>query len=130
MSWFLPGVPAVNSTAGTATNPDTTTIIAYVSSTGASSRAGLQSSYTAKVQAAVYFYLGASTLAEWWAEHCLSTGLGSTAIVERSVFYTQSRQTSQFVKKYDLAKGEFVRVRLGAAITADASGKIQAEVIA
>lgn len=130
MSWHLPGVPAVNSTEGTATNPDTTTILALVSSTGVSSAAGLFSSRVPRVQATVFAYLGASTLAEWWLEHCLSTGLGSTAVIDRTVLYTASRQTSQFVKKYDLVRGEFVRVRLGAALTADASAKLQAEPIA
>jgi hypothetical protein len=134
MSWYLPGVPAINSTAGTATNPTTATILAQISSTGPSSNGGLNSSRTAQVQACVYAYLGTSTQAtEWWLEHCLSDGLGSTALrgglQGRTVLITASGQSSQFVQKFDLFKGDFVRVRIAAAFTGTASAKLQAEVI-
>jgi len=136
MSWYLPGALAVNSTAGTATNPTTATILAQITSTGPSSNGGLNSSLAPLTQAALYLYLGTSTQAtEWWVEHCLSTGTGSTALVGngfqgRTVLVTASGQTSQFVKKYDLAKGEFVRVRIATAFTGTANAKIQAEVLA
>lgn len=135
MSWYLPGVSAVNSTAGTATNPTTSVIAALVHSTGPSTRAGLLSSgLNGMQQAAAYFYLGGSTTIEWWIEHCLSTGLGSTAlrngIQGRTVVYTGTGLTSQFVQKFDLVRGDFIRVRVGAGVTAAASAKIQAEPIA
>lgn len=136
MSWYLPGVSAVNSTAGTATNPTTATIVAQVTSTGPSSNGGLNSSRVAMQQVAAYFYLGTSTQAtEWWIEHCLSTGTGSTALrgngfQGRTVVVTASGQSSQFVQKFDLVRGDFLRVRIAAAFTGTANAKIQAEPIA
>jgi hypothetical protein len=137
MSWYLPGVSAVNSTAGAATNPTTATIIAQVGpSTGAvSSGCFNQSSKNAMIQVAAYFYLGGSTTLEWWIEHCLSTGLGSTALrgnasQGRTIVYTGTGLTSQFVQKFDLVRGDFIRLRVGAGVTASAAGKIQAEPIA
>lgn len=131
MSWYLPGALAVNSTAGTATNPTTGTIVAEIRSSGASTAGGLNSSMVPLTQACVYAYLGTSTQATtWWLEHCLSTGLGSTAIRDRTVLITASGQTSQFVKKYDLQKGDRVRVRVASAFTGTADAKLQAEVLA
>jgi hypothetical protein len=135
MSWYLPGVPSVTSTAGTATNPTTAVILAQITSTGPSSNGGLNSSMVQQTQIAGYFYLGTSTQAtEWWIEHCLSTGTGSTALrgngfQGRTVVVTASGQTSQFVQRFDLTKGDFVRVRIAAAFTGTANAKIQAEVI-
>jgi hypothetical protein len=133
MSWYLPGALAVNSTAGTANNPTTSAILAQITSTGPSSNGGLNSSLVALTQCVGYFYLGTSTQAtEWWVEHCLSTGTGSTALrgglQGRTVILTASGQTSQFVQKFDLVKGDFVRVRVATAFTGTANAKIQAEV--
>jgi len=131
MSWYLPGAPAVNSTAGTATNPTTSVLLAQITSSGASTAGGMNSSLVPLTQICAYFYLGTSTQATtWWLEHCLSTGLGSTAIKDRTVVITASGQTSQFVKKYDLAKGDLVRVRVATGFTGTADAKIQAEQLA
>ena len=136
MSFYVPGVSAVNSTAGTATNPTTATIIAQVTSTGPATNGGLNSSLVAMTQVAAYFWLGTSTQAtEWWIEHALSTGLGSTGLrgngfQGRTVVITASGQTSQFVKRFDLQKGDFIRVRIATGFTGTANGAIQAEPIA
>ena len=128
MSYFLPGVASVNSISTAAVDPSTDTILAVVTSTGVSTAGGLSLGYAADV--AAYFYLGTSTQAtEWWVEHCLSTGLGSTAIKDRTVFHTSSGNTHQYVKRYTFAVGDLLRVRIAAAFTGRADAKIQVEVI-
>ena len=131
MSWFLPGVEPVHSTAATATNPTTTTILAELTSTGASSLAGFNmQERDGPHQVQINAYLGTSTQATaWWVEHVLSTGLGSTAIKNRKVLITPSGATSQFVLKYDLAVGDRVRVRVAAAFTGTADAYLSGEVI-
>lgn len=131
MSWFLPGTPSVKSTAATATNPTTATIIAELTSTGHSTSAGFgMQSGDAPKQVQVSAFLGTSTQATaWWLEHVLSTGIGSTAIKSRRVLITPSGATSQFVVKYDLVLGDRIRVRVSAAFTGSADGYLDGEVI-
>jgi hypothetical protein len=128
MSYFLPGARTVSSTDTTATNPTTTTIICYVTSTGASTAGGLGMEYESDVL--VNAYLGTSTQATvWWVDHALSSGLGSTAIKDQTRLVTASGQTSQFQLRYRLAKGDLIRVRVSAAFTGTADAKLKVEVI-
>jgi hypothetical protein len=120
MAYFVTGDPPVVSTAASASNPSTTTLIAQLDSTQllTVNRGG-----TYNVNA----YLGGSTQIEWWVEHVLSTGLGSTAIVKRTILRTASAVHSQFQFRIKFETDQFLRVRVGSTFTAIAEATLQAE---
>lgn len=109
MAFFLPGTPPINSTAGQATDPSTSDILAELDSTNfGSTRDGIYH---------VSVYPGCSTVATLWLEHCLSTGLGSTAIRERTLLRVSPNLTPQYVKVFKLQRGDRIRVRPETAIS-------------
>lgn len=123
MSFFVPGAPPVNSTSGQLTDPSTSVICAELDSSNfLSTRGGIYS---------VQMWCGCSTVAEFWLEHCVSTGLGSSAIAERTIVRVSANQTPQYIKKFKLANNDRIRVRVGVAITGTqtAEVKLQAEEI-
>lgn len=120
MAWFVTGDPPVLSTAGTATNPSTTTIIAELDSTQllTINRGGIYQ---------FNLWVGSDTAAVWWAEHCVSTGLGSSAITKRTILRTASGQHSQFVLRHKLEQNDRFRVRVGSTSQMAADVTIGAE---
>ena len=119
--WRDWGSVPVNSTGGLETNPSTDTLIAEIDSTQLGAVLSGGSVYQ------VSWLVGASTNAVWQFEHCLSTGLGSTAIRDQAFVQTPAGQSGQYVLSYKLQKGDRLRARLQAAITGVATCKISAE---
>jgi len=120
MAFFVTGNPPLTSTQTTATDPSTTTLVAELDSTTliTTQRGGIY---------LLNWWPGASTNAVWWLEHCLSTGLGSTAIRERQIIRTVTNQHAQYVRKFVLEANDRIRVRVGSTFTGDADVKLQAE---
>ena len=75
----------------------------------------------------VLWVAGGSTNLTVRLEHCLSTGLGSTAIRDLTVVYTPSNQSPQYVTTVYIEPGDRLRVRVENSITGNASAKIMAE---
>lgn len=120
MAFFVTGDPPILSTQATATNPSTTTLIAQVDST----------QLNTTIRGGIYqfnLWLGSDTAALWWAEHCVSTGLGSTAVTKRTILRTASGQHSQFCVRHKLEKDDRFRVRVGSTFTGAADATIAAE---
>lgn len=123
--FFRHGNQPLTSTLASATNPSTTTLVAEV--TGLGGNAG--ANYDVRVT------VGASTLATWWLEQCQSTALSTTALrqdvnagqIGRRVIYTATGQSAQYVYRLRAVPGDLVRVRVGAAITAEAAATLQLE---
>lgn len=123
MAFFLPGTPPINSTAGQDTDPSTSAILAELDSTNfGSTRGGIYH---------VSVWAGCSTVAELDLEHCLSTGLGSSAIREHTILRVSPNLTPQYVKVFKLEPGDRIRVRPRVAITGTqtAEVKLQAQEI-
>lgn len=122
MAYFDWGnTPIVSTGTGLASNPDTATLVAQVDSTqlGAITPGGQNFRVT--------WIVGASTLATWHLEQCLSTGLGSTAVRDDTPVLTPTNQSGQYVVTLKLEPGDRLRARLDAAITGTATAKISAE---
>lgn len=133
MSFFTPGTASINSgapavgstlgsTAGIATNPSTSVMIAEVDSTQLSIlRAGGHNCQ-------VTWVLGASTLAIWQLEQTLSTGIDISTSGRDLIFVqTPTGQSGQYVTKHRIVSGDRLRARLQTAITGVATAKIQVE---
>lgn len=120
MSFFTPGSKAIASTAAPAANPSTTTLVAEVDSTQ------LQDVHQQNVQ--VSWLVGCSTATTYRLEHCLSTGLGSTAVRDVSYVLVPKDQTGQYMTKHYVTEGDRFRVRVDAALaSANAAAKIIVE---
>ncbi len=123
MSFYVPGAKSVTSTQTSASNPTTATIIASLPSSRFT-----HTTRTADV--AAWVYLGADTSAWWWIEHCVSSGLGSTAISNAVRVRTVTGGSGQFCVRFPLAAPtDFIRVRLGSTFTGTADATIQGEEI-
>ena|SRR3990167_4388659 len=123
MAFYDWGNVPVNSTQDVASNPTTGVLIAeIVSSQFGGNLAARAGSYR------VTWIVGASTLASFRLEHCLSSGLGSTALRDRTVVWTALNQSAQYVANYRIEPGDRLRVRADPALAAaSAAAKIQAE---
>lgn len=125
-------VPLFSTTAGTVADPSTSALVAelILPSPGDTSVASL---YETR------FLIGASTGALWRLECALSSGLGSTAIrvadndstsaLQRSLVFTGSNQTSEFVLTFKAKPGDRFRVIPNSSFTGTAAGSIEAEAI-
>lgn len=124
MATFAAYSPPVNSTAGQATDPSTSDIVAELDSTQLHTVNHTQL-YDVKV------WLGCSTVGDFVLEHCLSTGLGSTAIRETTFLRVSPNLTPQYVKRFSLERGDRIRVRVATAITGSqtAEAKLSAEAL-
>lgn len=123
MSFFAPGNGPITSTAGIASNPSTTTILAELDSTNFAS-SGKARLYT------VNCWLGGSTGGLWTLELATSPNVDSTSIVEQTTIWTGSGQTSQFVKKFKVEGSQRIRVRHLSSVTGSFAAKLQAEELA
>ena len=125
-------VPLFSTTAGTQADPSTATLVAelIIPNLGSSATA---SHYE------VRYLVGASTGAIWRLECALSAGLGSTAIrttqndstsaLQRSVVFTGSNQTSEFVLTHKAYPGDRFRVIPLSSFTGTAAASIEAEAL-
>lgn len=121
MSWRNWGNVPQFSTTPTATDPSTATIVSeIITSTG-------------PVAAEIYevrWGVGAnSTSVVWLLEHCTSSGLGSTAIVQQNVVMTGTNQTSEFVFTFRVTPGDRFRTRVLSTFTGIAASWIQIEAV-
>ena len=131
MAFFAPGNPPRTSTQGTFTNPSTSDLLAEISSLGGETNRP-DVLYEARI------IIGASTLCTAVIEHCLSTGLGSTALqtdglkgqLGARTIYATVNQSAQYVLRFRGTTGDRVRVRLTAAITGTAAATLQIEALA
>lgn len=126
MSWYDFGNPPITSTQGIVAAPSTASLIAELDSTELLTKdftSGHQQNFRVTVIA------GASTTATFALEHALSTGLGSTALVQAPInFYTPTGQSGQYV--FNLRAGRDSRFRLRLSSTAaNAAATIQAEAL-
>lgn len=121
MAFNVPGTPPVNSTAGRETDPSTSVLMAELDSTNLkSNRGGIYE---------VQIWLGCSTVGDFVFEHCTSTGLGSSAIVDQTFYRVSPNLTPQYRRKVDLGPGDRMRVRMATELTGSqtAEAKLQAE---
>lgn len=121
--WYDWGNPPINSSALSATDPSTATLIAEIDSTQFDAQSSRTTGYR------VTWIVGASTTAQFQLEHALSTGLGSTALRDRVTVFTASNQSGQFVTTVKREAGDRLRVRVAVALTATVNAKISAEAL-
>lgn len=124
MSFFGWGNRSYNSpSTGAISNPSTATLIAEVD---LNSTMGMVKSGGAPFQ--VSWIVGAgTTLATFYFEQALSTGLGDTAIRDHTAVLVSSGQSAQFVTKHNVEPGDRFRIRVGSSLTGSVVGKIIAE---
>ncbi len=77
----------------------------------------------------VRWVIGGSTGGIWRLEHCLSSGLASTAIRDQTMVYTGSNQSSEFVLAYKAETGDRFRIVPTSSFSGTCYGKISAEVM-
>lgn len=109
MAFYLPGTPPINSTGTRQTDPSTSVILAEIDSTTLGSTRGGIFMFS--------IWAGCSTVADLAIEHCLSTGLGSTAVRETVLIRISPNLTPQYQKAFKLSPGDRVRARPQTAIT-------------
>lgn len=124
--------PLWSTTAGTGTDPSTTTVIAQIIIPTP------QSSVVA-CQYEVRYVIGASTGGFWRLECATDAGLStgsiraatndSTAALQRSLVFTGSNQTSEFVLTQRAYQGDRFRILAQSSFTGTYAGSIQAEPI-
>lgn len=121
MSFFLTGNPPINSTGTPVTDASTSEILAELESSNFGSTRG--GTYN------VNLWVGCSTVGYFWWEQVSSTGIGSSAIVERTLLRVSANLTPQYVKKFKLGPNHRIRVRMETAISGGtiAEAKLQAE---
>lgn len=120
MSFFTPGSKAIASTAAPASNPSTSALIAEVDST--------QLLDVKQQNVQVSWIVGCSTANTLQLEHCLSTGLGSTAIRDVTYVLVPKDQSGQYMTKHYVTAGDRFRVRTNVALaSANAMAKILVE---
>lgn len=123
MSWRDWGNQAIKSTElSVVGNPSSSALLAEIDSTQFGS-----TSWPASKEYLVSWVVGASSLASFRLEHCLSTGLGSTAIRDRTVIFSPVGQSGQYVMNYTIEPGDRLRVRVDSTFTGNAFAKITAE---
>ncbi len=118
------GVQIITSTQALVNNPSTASILAEVQGLAAQN-------YEARV------ICGASTLAAFWVEQCLSTGLGSTALqasksqhLGRRTIFATVNQSAQYMFRFKAEANDLSRVRVrrdGSTWTGDAACTLQLE---
>jgi cytoskeletal protein RodZ len=124
MSWYDLGNPPITSTQGIIAAPSTASLIAELDSTELLTKDLVQDQHR---NYRVTVIAGASTTATFVMEHTLSTGLGSTALVNAPInFYTPTGQSAQYVFNVRAGKDSRFRVRL-TSTAANAAATIQAE---
>lgn len=126
MAEFDWGTRPIASTAASAANPSTDTLVAEVDSTA------INIAVTAgigKLPCQVNWIVGcqASTTGQFLLEHCLSTGLGSTAIRDQTLVFTPAGQSGQYNRRYLVTNGDRFRVRVLSSVTGTVAAKIQVE---
>lgn len=125
MFYSFGNIPLV-STQGEATNPTSTVLLAEITGLGPSSVTPGFELYEGRV------IVGASTLAVALVEHCLSSGLGSSALrssgsageLGQRVIYTPVMQSGQYMIRLRAFTGDRLRVRLSTTITGTAAATI------
>ena len=126
MSWYDFGNPPITSTQGIIAAPSTASLIAELDSTELLTKdfvSGQHQNFRVTVIA------GASTTATFVMEHVLSTGLGSTALVQAPInFYTPTGQSAQYVFNLRANQNSRFRVRL-TSTAANAAATLQAEAL-
>ena len=125
--FYASGNPPITSTQGEATNPTTSVLLAEVTGLGGETK-GAGTLYEARV------LVGASTLATFWVEQCLSTGLGSTALQEGGAFLGRrvlygTIQSAQYMLRFRAVSGDRLRVRVGTGLTGVAAATLQVEAV-
>ena len=125
MSYFGIGNRTINSTQmGVVATPTTSTLLAEIdfNSTMAVVRSGGE-------PYGVTWIVGSgsgSTITTFLLDQCLSTGIGSTAIVDQTVVQVSSGASAQYYTKHNMEPGHRLRVRVASTVLA-ANGKIIAE---
>lgn len=117
--WFnAPEFSTVASTTSNGADPSTGTLCAEI--------IGLADSKNYEAR----FTVGASTAAGWLLEHCLSSGLGSTAIRQQMRVYTGTNQTAEYVFTFHTAStSDRLRIRPNSSFTGEYGCMIQAEIL-
>jgi hypothetical protein len=113
--------PIFSTSASNVSNPSTATIVGEIIF-----------STTVFTQPDIYevrWGVGASTSCIWLLEHCVSSGLGSTAITRQITVMTGTNQTSEFVFTHVINPGERLRARVLSTFTGTAAAPIQAEAV-
>ena len=116
MAWRDWSNPPVQSTQALATDPSTATLIAEVQS--------LENKLYE-----VRWCVGASTAAIFRLDHALSSGLGSTGARDRTVVFTGSNQSAEYVFAYRAESGDRFRVTVESSFSGSVFAKISAEVL-
>jgi hypothetical protein len=128
-------VPLFSTTAATATDPSTATLAAelIIPAPGGPASTAIGSIYE------VRYIVGASTGALWRLECALSSGLGSTAIrltdndssnaFQRSIVFTGSNQTSEFVLIHKAFPNDRFRIVPMSSFSGTAAASIEAEAL-
>ena len=133
MAFRLGGnVPLYSTTAATVTDPSTASLIAELIIPASISTSGAPPSYYE-----VRYAVGASTGGAWRLECALSSGLGSSAIrttendstsaLQRTIVFTGSNQTAEYVFTHKAYPGDRFRIVPLSSLTATAAGSIQIE---
>lgn len=126
--FYASGNPPITSTQGEATNPTTSALLAEVTGLGGESK-GAGTLYEARV------IVGCSTLATFWLEQCVSSGLGSSALQEGGAFLGRrilygTIQSAQYMVRFRAASGDRLRLRAAATIAGTVAATIQVEAMA
>jgi hypothetical protein len=118
--------PVKSTGASTTADPSTSSLLAQVDSTQLAILTGCPTDTGGHgVMARVDWFVGATTNASFALEHCLSTGLGSTAIRDKTVVYMGSNLSGQYCDDYQILPGDRFRVRVnGSTFTGEASVRI------
>jgi oligoribonuclease NrnB/cAMP/cGMP phosphodiesterase (DHH superfamily) len=122
MGRYAAGSAPINSTAGAATDPSTSAILAELDSTN------FQSSRNGRIYA-VDIWIGGSTSQVWQLEVASSPNVDSTSILERTTLRNGSGITHQYVKKFKLDGHQRIRLRQPTAVAGTYEAKLQAEEI-
>ena len=114
--------PSVSTATSLGTNPSSGTLLAEVTNI-----------YDKQYE--VRYIIGASTNGIWRLQHCLSSGFGSTAIVDETVVFTPANQSGEYILNYDrMGSGIWstdarFRIVSSTGITAQFAVKITAEAL-
>lgn len=114
--------PRLSTDASLQSNPSSGTVLAEI--------ANLEDS-----QYEVRYIMGASTNCIWRLQQCLSSGLGSTAVVEETAVFTPANQSGEYILNYPRLRGGIYstdarfRIVASTAITAQIGVKITAEAL-
>ena len=122
-SFDVGSVPVFSTGTGVSANPTTATLLAEIDSTQFQTH-----SPNRTLPYQVTWFIAATTLAQLTLEHCLSTGLGSTALRCEIPALVTVNQTGQYITKHAIQPGDRLRVRVeGSTFTGTACVWISAE---